>query len=367
MDLTFVAGGNFSGRTAHLREWVGLPNDPSVEVSPTPHAYVGPDPVTALSGLTHTVRAEFELMARDPFSSGTGLEALEALGMRRIADQNPFTLSGGEQVVVAIVAAALARPQRLAIDCALEQLAPHTRDGLLAWIAELDGEAMIADNRLSEWHRGPVKQLPQSSTAPTVARTLPQEARRSPITIDLVDIEFKYPRGPKVFDGLSMRMSAGQSFRLKGPNGAGKTTLSKLLCGLLKPQRGEIRVDGRRVEPWRSPGKFVSYHFQNPSLQLFASTVGSQLSATSEPSIAARHLGLPEEMRTHPLDLPFVLRKRLALGTTLLRGLDFIIADEPTLGQDDEAASSISGLLEGFGGFRISHSRTFDHLDSVTL
>ncbi|MEA3044667.1 MAG: energy-coupling factor transport system ATP-binding protein [Sphingomonadales bacterium] len=367
MGLTFVAGGNFSGRSAHLRAWVGLPNDPAVEVTPTEHAFVGPDPVMALSGLTHSVSAEFELLARDPSGARIGLAALEEMGLEHVADQNPFTLSGGEQVVVAIVAAALAGPKRLAIDCALEQLAPDTRDCLLAWLRARDCDVTIADNRLEEWHHGPARHFVQPDNVPTIASELLEEMKPRPVAIEILDLKFKYPGGRKVFDGFSLEIQAGACLRLKGRNGSGKTTLSKLLCGLLKPQGGEIRVDGARVEPWRKPGSFVSYHFQNPSFQLFASTMRSQLRAASDPGIIARRFGLVEELSTHPLDLPYVMRKRLALATAFLRRLDFLIADEPTIGQDHEAASSVANLLRGFGGLRISHARLFDDLPTVSL
>lgn len=367
MDLTVVSGSNFSGRTAHLREWVGLPNDAAADVRATENAYVGPDSVSALSGLTHSVQAEFELMGREPADAQVGLAALEEIGLDYVSDQNPFTLSGGEQVVVAIIAATLARPKRLAIDCAMEQLAPETRALLLTWLARREGAVMIADNRLDEWHDGATLGFGEPEDAPKVAPHPRDSEGRPAHIVEIVDLCFRYPSGRKVFDGFSLTLPAGSQHRLAGRNGAGKTTLSKLLCGILKPQGGEIRIDGKRVEPWRRPGGFVSYHFQNPSFQLFATSVASQLRAAKDPGAAAANFGLPNNLATHPLDYPYVLRKRLALATALLRGLDFVIADEPTLGQDSAAASSIAGLLDDFGGLRISHSRKFDHLETVSL
>ena len=322
----------------------------------------------SLSGLAPTVEAEFQLAAKDEESLEHGRQALEALGLQRVLKQNPFTLSGGEQVVVAIVAASLCRPKHLAIDCALEQLASDTRSSLFEWLQQRDGVAIIADNRLDEWHTGPVERIVSEEEAPHIVSKLPQGLAPEPVEIELVDLTFGYTANRLIFDGLNLTFEAGQSHHLRGPNGAGKTTLSKLLSGLLKPQGGEIRVNGQRVEPWRTPGRHVSFHFQNPTYQLFARTVRAQLKDANDPASAARDLGLGSKASgDHPLDLPFVLRKRLALGAALYRGIHFLIADEPTLGQDRREAASICRLLGHFGGLRISHSRLFDHLQPVTL
>jgi energy-coupling factor transporter ATP-binding protein EcfA2 len=321
----------------------------------------------ALSGLAPTVETAFELVAKDADALADGRAALERLGLDRVLPQNPFTLSGGEQVAVAIIAAALARPQRLAIDSALEQLAPETRTTLLSWLHESDGAAMIADNRLKEWYDGPVEELDAPADAPHISDTLPAALKAEPVSVELVDLSFGYTKERLVFDRLNLTLEAGRPYHLCGPNGAGKTTLSKLLCGLLKPKSGEIRANGRKVDPWRTPGRFVSYHFQNPTYQLFARTVADQLRTAPDPASAARHIGLTTAITSHPLDLPFVLRKRLALGSALFRGRHFLIADEPTLGQDYREASAMGQLLGHFGGLRISHSRLFDDLPAVTL
>ena len=51
--------------------------------------------------------------------------------------------------------------------------------------------------------------------------------------------------GPTVaVDGISLRVGEGEFFGFLGPNGAGKSTTIKLLCGLLRPDAGSIRVAG---------------------------------------------------------------------------------------------------------------------------
>lgn len=47
-------------------------------------------------------------------------------------------------------------------------------------------------------------------------------------------------------DDVSFEVKKGETFGLLGPNGAGKTTTIQVLCGLLKPDGGEVELDGKR-------------------------------------------------------------------------------------------------------------------------
>jgi energy-coupling factor transport system ATP-binding protein len=132
----------------------------------------------------------------------------------------------------------------------------------------------------------------------------------------------------------------------------------------------------------------VAYHFQNPDLQLFSTTVWSEVLAgpralgCSEEEASRRagralsQLAIPDDFRgAHPLDLPFALRKRLALAATISAGTPWIILDEPSLAQDAGNTTAIRFLLTGLaqagmGVIVISHSRLLtgnlcDHI--VTL
>src|SRR5206468_8212268 len=61
--------------------------------------------------------------------------------------------------------------------------------------------------------------------------------------IELVDVAKKYGNKTAV-DRLSLEIEAGELFAFLGPNGAGKTTTIKLMCGLLFPTSGSVRVGG---------------------------------------------------------------------------------------------------------------------------
>lgn len=368
MNLHVLDGPNFSGRTRRLREWVGLSDDPQWEPSDSQFSYIGPDPSASLSGIAPSVAAEFDLMASDPDAAKEVKKVLDALGFGYIIKQNPFTLSGGEQVVVAILSATAARPKRLAIDCSLEQLSNDTRTELLAYLEKLDGDLLIADNKISEWYFGSAEQMQAASDAPRICLNEDIRIVQEPCEIEIVDLCHEYVKGRPVLKNFNLRLSAGTMYQLKGPNGVGKTTLSKILCGLVKPTSGEVRLNGKVVQPWRRPASFVSYHFQNPDYQLFATSVQSQLSQADKKDAIVRWFGLDGILNAHPLDLPFVLKKRVALATAMKKKAAFLILDEPTLSQDIFSSENIIRLgTTGVSGFIISHTQSFMEIPVILL
>lgn len=239
---------------------------------------------------------------------------------------------------------------------------------LIAHLRRVDGEIMLADNRLEEWYEGPTDLMPASEGAPFTQFGVPLPAPHEKCEIELVDLCHSYVKGRPVFHNLNLRIGASERYLLKGPNGSGKTTLSKILCGLLKPTSGEIRVNGQVVCPWRTPGRFVSYHFQNPDLQLFERSVVDQLQQGQHVDVLLASFGLDQVRDAHPLDLPFVMRKRLAIASSLCRNTGVLILDEPTLGQDDKSAlTGRSGILNGRTSLVITHSKRFDNLSVIDL
>lgn len=372
--ITCIDGPNFSGRTSHLRRHVGLEPDGSRQRGGERDsaAYVGPEVYNCISGLGATVIDELRL-----YRPGLDADFLSVLP-RRILGRNPFTLSGGEQATLAIAAAVGLGPRRLSLDCALEQIDDDLRAALLSWLpGQLPAESrtMLADNRLGEYPQ----HLSQSTER--LSATLPTRPPRfghiaqAPAglapRVEAHDIEmdglgFGYPRAEMLFRACSLKLTPGRVYSLRGPNGAGKSTLAKLMAGVLRPKSGRFRLGGVDFQPWRHPGHAVAYHFQNPDLQLFETSVRRELEAGAanrreDVRLVAGMFGLTEVMDTHPLDLPFSMRKRVALAATIAMRRPWTIIDEPTLGQDPAAAHEIGLIIGGIarsggGVILISHS-----------
>ncbi|MEM0458459.1 MAG: ABC transporter ATP-binding protein [Thermofilaceae archaeon] len=161
------------------------------------------------------------------------------------------------------------------------------------------------------------------------------------------DLWVSYPGAGVVLKGVSLRLKRGEIAFVIGPNGAGKTTLLLTLAGLLKPDRGEVLLDGRSL--WEQiPGarRRIGVLFQNPDDQLFNPTVRDELFFT------LNQLGLPEGEKqervqkvaqelgvAHLLDRPtFALsageKKRVALASILVYEPEILLLDEPTANLD---------------------------------
>lgn len=87
-----------------------------------------------------------------------------------------------------------------------------------------------------------------------------------PSIIDISSLDFAYERN-KVLCGVDLHVDEGTTLGLIGPNGGGKTTLVKLLIGVLKPDRGEIRVAGLPPQKAVARGDLIGYLPQNPQFE----------------------------------------------------------------------------------------------------
>jgi energy-coupling factor transport system ATP-binding protein len=166
--------------------------------------------------------------------------------------------------------------------------------------------------------------------------------------IELADVFFAYGEGPDALRGVSLRVGAGDYAILAGVNGSGKTTLLKMLIGLLRPDRGVVRVNGRDAAAL-SVGELartVGFSFQQPERQLFCASVreeiafgprnfgldGHELRARVD-SVMAR-FGLEAHADAPPAVLSFSLRRLTALASVAALGAPVLVLDEPLAGLD---------------------------------
>jgi len=177
--------------------------------------------------------------------------------------------------------------------------------------------------------------------------------------ISLEAVSFAYPTGTLALEDVDLAIEAGQFLAIMGENGAGKTTLAKQLNGLLKPTRGRVTVDDQdtRKVSVASLARKVGLVFQNPDHLLFSETVKDEV------AFALKNFGYPADViekqvaRTlEALDLtgfadasPFLLsggeRKRVALASVLVWEPDYLVLDEPTIGQDYQQKERLRNFI----------------------
>ena len=87
--------------------------------------------------------------------------------------------------------------------------------------------------------------------------------------MEMQDVYVSYHGDISILNGLNLKIPEGKITGIIGPNGAGKSTALKTLYGFLKPQRGEIRLAGERIdglEPYQFIERGIAYVPQNRSL-----------------------------------------------------------------------------------------------------
>ena len=150
-------------------------------------------------------------------------------------------------------------------------------------------------------------------------------------------------------DQIGFDVHRGEIFGLLGPNGAGKTTTFRMLCGLLSPSGGELRVAGTDVR--RTPAAarerlgYVAQKFSlygplsvTENLEFFASAYGLR-GARRRQRIdwAIREFELADQARSTSALLPGGFKQRLAMAAALLHEPEILFLDEPTSGADPHA------------------------------
>jgi len=153
-----------------------------------------------------------------------------------------------------------------------------------------------------------------------------------------------------------MSAAAGERIALVGPNGSGKSTLARLLVGLLRPDRGEVRLRGDAPSslPASKIARRAGYVFQEPERQFLTASVTDEVTIGLTPEERSRVEPLMERLRlplgTFGSRSPYRLsggeQRRLSLACVLVRRPDVVVLDEPTFGQDRHG---YEGLLEILG------------------
>jgi ABC-type lipoprotein export system ATPase subunit len=184
--------------------------------------------------------------------------------------------------------------------------------------------------------------------------------------LELQELVKHYASGEEVVravDGVSLTIGAGEIVALYGPSGSGKTTLLLLAAGLVTPDRGDVRFDGRSIVGLplleaaryrRSIGfVFQSFHLMpavpaidNATLKLLADGLHPSKARKQATTWLAR-LGLADRAHHPPERLSMGERQRVSIARALASEPRLILADEPTGNLDSERGRQTLELLAG--------------------
>ncbi|WP_261395681.1 ABC transporter ATP-binding protein [Salipiger bermudensis] len=158
---------------------------------------------------------------------------------------------------------------------------------------------------------------------------------------------------------LSLEVAAGETVGLVGESGCGKSTAVSIMLGLLKPDRGEVEIAGRKIGALSVDERvrLIQPVFQNPNASLnpvkrIASLIGQPLHLHGGENVKAEVarmldlVGLPARLAdAYPGELSGGQRQRVAIARALILKPRVLICDEPTSALDVSVQAQIINLL----------------------
>ena len=171
-----------------------------------------------------------------------------------------------------------------------------------------------------------------------------------------------FGRAP-VLSGVALHVPAGSTLGLIGPGDAGKSLILKMICGLVRPDEGQVEVDGQDLTSLTEPQLMavrgrIGMVFQNYALFDYLDVAGNigfplrQLGELPREAIEAKvrarlsEVHLPGIERLMPGELSGGMKKRVCLARATIHDPPIMLCDDPTAGLDPVTTNRIFGLLK---------------------
>ncbi|MDD7430374.1 MAG: ABC transporter ATP-binding protein [Coriobacteriaceae bacterium] len=176
--------------------------------------------------------------------------------------------------------------------------------------------------------------------------------------IQFKNVVSSYDGVTPILKDVSFTIDDGDFVAFVGTNGAGKSTTMRLCNGLLKPDSGEVLIDGMPTTRLRTSelARRVGFLFQNPDRQICCGTVKEELlfGFTAQggvtPEAEERVDAIIREFGFDPEAEPYLLnrgtRQLLALASIIVMETPVIILDEPTTGLDYRECMKVMEVIE---------------------
>lgn len=209
--------------------------------------------------------------------------------------------------------------------------------------------------------------------------------------IDIVNLKKSFP-GQEVLQGLNLSIVANKITAIVGRSGCGKSVLLKLIIGLLKPDAGEVRVNGDVLSnlegsPLNEIRKKFGMLFQgaalldsmdvfnNVAFPLREKTRLSQDEIKIRVERELKNVGIVGMNGKYPSQLSGGMKKRVGLARALIMEPEIVLFDEPTTGLDPIMKTAIHQLIfdtqrrVGFTAILVSHDipDVFEIVDYVAM
>lgn len=189
------------------------------------------------------------------------------------------------------------------------------------------------------------------------------------VEVELADVTFRYPKGEHdILRDASMSIKKGMSVGIIGPSGAGKTTSVDIMLGLLRPDKGQVRVDGTDIrldmDGWLSDIGYIPQQifmlngnirenvaFGVPAEEVSDEKVWQALKeATLDEYVKTLPEGLDTELGERGVRLSGGQRQRIGIARALYADPSVLFFDEATSALDNETEAAIMDSINHLHG-----------------
>ncbi len=176
---------------------------------------------------------------------------------------------------------------------------------------------------------------------------LPPEQKYDPSQpmIKVVDLHKSFG-GRKVLDGISFQVYPGETLGIIGPSGCGKSTILKHLCGLLKPDKGQVIQQSENIGLVFQASALLNSLTVKENLAL--GLRNRKISPAEQSRIIMEKLklvGLGDYPNAYPVELSGGQQKRVSFARAIVNDPRIILYDEPTTGLDPVMSTVIEDYM----------------------
>ncbi len=264
-------------------------------------------------------------------------------------DKLMHELSDGQLYRLLLIVATSSGAKLLLLDEPTSHIDPWTLPQVMSMLREFcarGGSVILVDHRVEvvrdfvDAHvtlKGKEWRFPGLGSGKGMRRGPPSDAR---VAVSLHDVWVSLA-GLSILKGITFEVRRGSALSVVGRNGVGKTTLLRVVSGLLRPDRGTVRVSGRAFYVPQVPVRWFSSNTVESEAELFARVWGFRGSV--DEVIEVFHLKRVRDR--HPFTLSVGESRRLALALAYVSSAHIVVLDEPGLGLDPGARESLVDCL----------------------
>ena len=193
--------------------------------------------------------------------------------------------------------------------------------------------------------------------------------------IEISALSKTYASGFEALSNVDLTIRRGEIFGLLGPNGAGKTTLISTVCGITKPTRGRVLVDGHHiVTDYRAaramiglmPQELTTDAFETPwSAVSFSRGLFGKPPNPAHVEKVLKDLSLWDKRDQRIMTLSGGMKRRLLIAKALSHEPRILFLDEPTAGVDVELRRDMWQLVRGLREAGVTIILTTHYIDEA--